>query len=593
MKQGHQIIKDLTVANWMINKWIYVLSTNSMKEAAKFFNKIDADFITVIDNGKPIGIITGKSIVQAFLDHGENMPVTEYMSRNHFQLVHADQFIIDVCKLPTSNCLVVDDEHRLIGILTSNEIQRGLVHYINELDQSFHSAEIVEVILESAYEGVAMVDRNGIIVEFNEAYSRFTGVDKKDAIGHPVQEVIENTNLHRTVKTGIAERGVIQYIQGQPMVVHRIPVWRNGELVGAIGMLIFEGVTELYQIYDRYQEKKQKMKNEKYPKKEISHQLQSDNYLEQIIGQSEELAKLKRMTRKVAQTEATVLITGDSGTGKELFAKSIHHLSDYKSGPFVCVNCGAIPEQLFESELFGYEDGSFTGAKRGGKIGKFKLADNGTLFLDEIGEMPLTMQTKLLRVIQEKEYEKVGGLIKQPLKARVVAATNRNLKVMVEKGTFREDLYYRINVIELHIPPLRKRERDIPLLISSYLLTICKKYNIQKKDITAEAIGVLMKYKWYGNIRELINTIEKLVILTEGDMIHYHHLPNYMKREEFTIDNQLSPMHQVKHQEHMRESELIKITLEQTGGNKTKTAQKLGIHRTTLYQKLKKFGIEM
>ncbi|GLO67392.1 MULTISPECIES: sigma 54-interacting transcriptional regulator [Oceanobacillus] len=593
MKQGHQIIKDLTVANWMINKWIYVLSTNSMKEAAKFFNKIDADFITVIDNGKPIGIITGKSIVQAFLDHGENMPVTEYMSRNHFQLVHADQFIIDVCKLPSSNCLVVDDEHRLIGILTSNEIQRGLVHYINELDQSFHSAEIVEVILESAYEGVAMVDRNGIIVEFNEAYSRFTGVDKKDAIGHPVQEVIENTNLHRTVKTGIAERGVIQYIQGQPMVVHRIPVWRNGELVGAIGMLIFEGVTELYQIYDRYQEKKQKMKNEKYPKKEISHQLQSDNYLEQIIGQSEELAKLKRMTRKVAQTEATVLITGDSGTGKELFVKSIHHLSDYKSGPFVCVNCGAIPEQLFESELFGYEDGSFTGAKRGGKIGKFKLADNGTLFLDEIGEMPLTMQTKLLRVIQEKEYEKVGGLTKQPLKARVVAATNRNLKVMVEKGTFREDLYYRINVIELHIPPLRKRERDIPLLISSYLLTICKKYNIQKKDITAEAMGVLMKYKWYGNIRELINTIEKLVILTEGDMIHYHHLPNYMKREEFTIDNQLSPMHQVKHQEHMRESELIKITLEQTGGNKTKTAQKLGIHRTTLYQKLKKFGIEM
>lgn len=459
------------------------------------------------------------------------------------------------------------------------------------ITQDLHTTDILEIILNSAYEGVAVVNKDGIIVEFNEAYSRFIGVDKKDAIGRPVSEVIDNTNLHQTVKTGISERGVIQYIQGQPMVVHRIPLWKEGELVGAVGMLIFEGVTELYRIYERFLEKTAqngKLNSQKL----VENTKVSTSTIEKIIGKSDALAHLKRMTRKVAKTEATVLITGESGTGKEMFAQSIHDLSHYSQGPFISVNCGAIPEHLFESELFGYEEGAFTGAKKGGKPGKFELAESGTIFLDEIGEMPQMMQTKLLRVLQEKKFERVGAVEQIQLKAKVVTATNRNLKEMVLSGTFREDLYYRINVIELTIPPLRKRPEDIPILIAHFLTDICKKYDMAEKEITDDAISSLMNYEWYGNIRELANIIEKVVILTDGNIIDSHHLPNYIKRQHFSPIPIQSPINQLKKEEDNKEKEMIIQSLEESAGNKSKAADKLGIHRTTLYKKMKKYGLQ-
>ncbi|TQR11394.1 sigma-54 interaction domain-containing protein [Psychrobacillus lasiicapitis] len=454
-----------------------------------------------------------------------------------------------------------------------------------------HTTDILEIILNSAYEGVTVVDKNGIIVEFNDAYSRFISVDKKDAIGRPVSEVIDNTNLHHTVKTGISERGVIQYIQGQPMVVHRIPLWKEGVLVGAVGMLIFEGVTELYRIYERFLEKTAqtgKINSQKL----VENTKVSNSTLDRIIGTSDAIANLKRMTRKVAKTEATVLISGESGTGKEMFAHSIHDLSHYTQGPFISVNCGAIPDHLFESELFGYEEGAFTGAKKGGKPGKLELAESGTIFLDEIGEMPQMMQTKLLRVLQEKVFERVGGIKPIQLKARVVAATNRNLKEMVQSGTFREDLYYRINVIELAIPPLRKRSEDIPILIAHFLTDICKKYEMAEKEITENAISSLMNYEWYGNIRELANIIEKVVILTDGNVIDSHHLPNYIKGQHFSSIPSLSPINQLKEEDDNKEKEIIIQAMKDSGGNKSKAADRLGIHRTTLYKKLKKHGLQ-
>ncbi|MGY3715593.1 sigma 54-interacting transcriptional regulator [Sutcliffiella cohnii] len=582
---------SLAVEKWMVSQPVAVGVNDTVKKAALKVYSLDLECVPVVGEfGNPVGILTSKILLKAMLDGADEEPILHYMSKEDFYIIRASDSIFDLHKLPYTYFFVMDEKHKLIGVLTQSEMLKGISQYLEDLNHSFHTAEIVETILDSAYEGVAVVDKNGIIVEFNKAYSRFTGVEKKDAIGRPVQEVIENTNLHQTVKTGLPERGEIQYIQGQPMVVHRIPLWRDGELVGAIGMLIFEGVTELYQIYDRFREKTQQISSGQKQTEGLPNKLPRTLSLEQIIGQSEEIMKLKRMTRKVAKTDATVMITGESGTGKEMFAKSIHDLSEYRDGPFISVNCGAIPEQLFESELFGYEEGAFTGAKKGGKPGKLELAEGGTLFLDEIGEMPLVMQTKLLRVLQEKEFERLGSIRKQPLKTRIVTATNRNLKEMVADGVFREDLYYRINVIELSIPPLRERKKDIPLLISHYLTSICTKYQIPKKEVTAAALEVLISYSWYGNIRELVNMIEKLVILTEGKTIDLHLLPNYMKKLEFT--NVLaSPIHRVREEENAKEREVIQMILEESGGNKSLAAKRLGIHRTTLYQKLKKYGL--
>lgn len=525
-------------------------------------------------------------LLQAFLIGAKEDTIFDYILKDDFYIVRANESILELYKLPYSYFLVTDDKHRLLGLLRREEIQQCLSTHIEELNQTSHTAEVLDVILDSAYEGVAVVDQEGIVIEFNEAYSRFTGVNQKDAVGRPVQEVIDNTNLHNTVKNGMPERGVIQYIQGQPMVVHRIPIWKNNQLLGAIGMLIFEGVTELYRIYDRFLEKTMQTTTISKKSEPMRESLLNNVSIEKIIGTSEQITELKRVTRKVAKTDATILITGESGTGKEMFAKSIHDLSYYNKEPFISVNCGAIPEQLFESELFGYDEGAFTGAKKGGKPGKLELADRGTIFLDEIGELPQIMQTKLLRVLQEREFERVGGVRKRQLNARVVVATNRNLLEMVNTGLFREDLYYRINVIELSIPPLRERPTDIPLLISYYLTSLCKKYQVAEKAITAEAMSVFMRYSWYGNIRELVNTIEKLVILTEAQTIDLHQIPNYIKNFDF------KGVPSTQQEIIDKEKEILKKVLKETAGNKTKAAVKLGIHRTTLYKKLKKHGMD-
>nr|WP_269757922.1 sigma 54-interacting transcriptional regulator [Thalassobacillus sp. C254] len=240
------------------------------------------------------------------------------------------------------------------------------------------SFDILHTVLDSAYEGIVIVDKQARIIHFNNAYSRITGIKKEQALGQPVTDIIDNTQLHMTLQTGQAERGKIQVISGQEMVVHRIPIWRGEEVVAAVGMLIFEGVSELHKILEMHQEKERKADkaladSQKKNKKQMVT-------LDQIIGKSKEMSETKRIARRAAKTLATVLITGESGTGKEMFAQSIHQLSPFADGPFVSVNCAAIPEHLLEAELFGYEEGAFTGARKGGKPGKFELADQGTLF---------------------------------------------------------------------------------------------------------------------------------------------------------------------------------------------------------------------
>jgi sigma-54 dependent transcriptional regulator, acetoin dehydrogenase operon transcriptional activator AcoR len=307
-----------------------------------------------------------------------------------------------------------------------------------------------------------------------------------------------------------------------------------------------------------------------------------------IIGESSLIRQSIEKAKRVAQGPSTVLILGESGTGKELFAQAIHNASDCKFGPFVSVNCGAIPRELIQSELFGYEEGSFTGAKRGGRAGKFVTANGGTLFLDEIGEMPLEMQINLLRVLEEEAVVPVGGRRAIPINVRIIAATNRSLFEEVSKGRFREDLYYRLNVISIALPPLRAREGDIDLLVNYFVKKISRKVGKNIHAVDPDVIRMFEKYNWPGNIRELANAVEYAVNIAPDEEILVKHLPTYLRKNQFEKPRPgadgimtLSAL----------EKDAIEKTLLFYSGNITKASKALGIGRNTLYEKIKKYGL--
>ena len=349
-------------------------------------------------------------------------------------------------------------------------------------------ASLLETMLAAPDELIVVVNKNGYIENISQAYGDFLGIQVQNAIGRHVTEVIENTRMDIVVKTGVPETGETQDIHGEKMIATRIPIRKNGMVIGAYGRVLVRNTRELHMLHDKLSS----IEMELNMYKRTFEKINTAKYtVDDIIGDCSIMQDLKDSVRKVAKTNSNVLIMGESGTGKELFAHSIHAGSMRRKAPFVCVNCGSIPEQLIESELFGYEEGAFTGARKGGKIGLFPAAHGGTIFLDEIGELPLPMQVRLLRVLQDREIQRVGSNVREKVNVRVVAATNRNLYQMVKKGEFRSDLYYRLNVVTLHLPLLRERKEDLPLLIRMILSKISKKENLGAIEISREAMDHL------------------------------------------------------------------------------------------------------
>lgn len=370
------------------------------------------------------------------------------------------------------------------------------------------------------------------------------------------------------------------------MIASRIPIIKNGEIIGVVGKVLFRNVKELNSLYKKISVIEKELANYKSRFKGFNTAIYS---LENIIGESDSICSAKAIVKKAAHTNSNILILGESGTGKEIFAHAIHLESNRYEGPFVKVNCAAIPSDLLESELFGYEAGAFTGARKEGKIGKFEIANEGTIFLDEIGDMPLHMQVKLLRVIQEREVEKVGGVATKKINIRIIAATNRNLEKLVSEGKFREDLYYRLNVVTIEIPPLRERGNDI-ILISNHLIKKLS-VNLDKKvkGMSKEAEQYLKTYEWKGNVRELENVLERAInIMGDSDIIDVDDLPKEITGKKASIIPK-------RLQDVLEESEknAIILALRATDGNKTKAAKILGIGRTSLYEKIEKYKIQV
>ncbi len=442
-------------------------------------------------------------------------------------------------------------------------------------------------ILEKSTEAFVMVDKEGKVLLLSNAYAEFLGVDRDWAVGRHITEVIENTRMHLVVKTGIAELNAVQNIKGQQMLANRIPIRHKGEIIGAYGRVLFQDVKEMESLLMEIQNMKSELN---LYKGEFERNLPELHSLESIVSRSAVMEEAKRKALRYAGTDTTILLLGESGTGKDLLASSIHQMSPRRDKRFLKINCSNIPESLMESELFGYIDGSFTGASRGGKIGKFKAAEGGTIFLDEIGELPLSTQAKLLRVLQEKVIEPLGSNDPQKVDVRIIAATNQDLEEMVEKKTFRLDLYYRLNVLTIHLPPLRERYGDHALLSTALLEKISQRMDRGKIDVSKQAQHFLTHYQYPGNIRELENILEHaLMNLDFGEtIIRPEHLP---ARVTGYIHNfGAVSLHQTVE---MVERESLVHALELYGGNKAKVARKLGMSRTTLYSKLKRYNIEV
>ncbi|MGD8757040.1 MAG: sigma 54-interacting transcriptional regulator [Desulfobacterales bacterium] len=450
--------------------------------------------------------------------------------------------------------------------------------------------EAYKLIFESIYNGIMVTDAEGIITHFNEPYGQFLGLDPAAQIGKHCTEVVENTRMHIVAKTGKPEINQTQRIKGQNMVVQRIPIKRDGKVIAVFGQVMFKDVKDVTKLANRLSLLESKVKH--YEEELIN--LRSTRYtFDSIVGTSLVIRELKKEALKASTNQFPVLITGDSGTGKELFAQAIHHASPRKLYPFVRINCSAIPKDLLESELFGYEKGAFTGAKTEGKPGKFEIANQGTVFLDEIGDLPLTMQPKLLRVVEEKEFERVGGTKIIRSDFRVIAATNQDLQDMLTDERFRKDLFYRLNVIPLHIPPLRDRRSDIIPLAQHFLKQMAKEANLSEISLDKDASKALKKYAWPGNVRELLNVLERALSSIDGDSIRLCDLPFYVSRTQKNLPHKNETAIDIKGVQARAEKEAILYALKETNYNKARAAKVLGIHRTLLYKKMKKYEIAL
>jgi len=448
--------------------------------------------------------------------------------------------------------------------------------------------KMADLIFDHIENGAVVTDAGGYILYFNRPYALFLGVDASRMIGKHVTEVLENSRMHIVAQTGIPEINERFTAKGRDMVVQRIPIIEDGKVVAVFGQLMFKDVDDVGRLANNLQFLESKLK---LYEKELSS-LRSTRYnFDSIRGTSPQIQALKTEALKAAATDLPVLIIGESGTGKELFAQAIHQTSSRRRNPSIHINCAAIPKELFEAELFGYAKGAFTGASTAGKPGKLELAHGGTLFLDEIGELPLELQPKLLRVLEDKLFERVGSnkMIKSDF--RLIAATNRDLEGMVKQQLFRRDLFYRLNVISLDIPPLRERREDIIPLAWHLLSKIAENYPGAQYQLTPAAEKVLASYHWPGNIRELLNVLERTAYTLEENLIDACDLPFYLNRPS-TSSPQTSQWN-LTEVVAQAEREALRKALELTGNHKAKAAKLLGIHRTVLYKKMAKYQIPL
>ena len=476
-----------------------------------------------------------------------------------------------------------------INILASQVIKGGSV-----VDESKNEIfiEILNGILENPYIGIILVDTEGNINKVNKTYLEILGLQEADVMNKHVLEITPHSRLPEVLRTKEVHLADHWPVNNHDTIVFRMPLYKDGKLIGAMGQSLVLDAAGVRILSKKLKE----LEGELAVYKDVVSSIYSSKYcFDSIVGEDINLRNVKSIALRAANTGSTILITGESGTGKELFANAIHQASPRSEEAFIRVNCAALPDSLLESELFGYDEGAFTGARKGGKPGKFELANRGTIFLDEIGDMPMAMQSKLLVVLQEREVERVGGTKPIKVDVQVIAATNRNLVEAIKKGKFREDLYYRLNVVSLHVPALRKRPADIALLVKYLLPKLNQRMHSQVDNVSSEAMQLLCSYDWPGNVRELENLLERainLADLNQENWLTSEHFPSLSRLVALPANNSPGADNLGEAVEKV-ELETIQRILQQTNNNKAKTAKILGLNKSVLYRKLKKYNLSL
>ena len=440
--------------------------------------------------------------------------------------------------------------------------------------------EAFKHILDRVYSGIIFCDKDSRILFMNRFYASLLKADPEEAVGKHIKTYFPSSRLPVVLETGQAELGKKCSLRTNlALLVNRVPIEQDGETVGVVLQTTFRDFTEINDVMTRLNLLEKEVS---YYKEGLDSILSATYSFESIVGGNKRLVEAKKTAEKYARTDSPVLILGATGTGKELFAHAVHRASGRKNRPFVCVNCAAIPRELLESELFGYAPGAFTGAKKGGKAGKIEMAHGGTLFLDEIGDLPLNAQAKLLRVLESRKIERVGGIKAMEVDFRLVAATNKDLREMIHRNEFREDVFYRLNTLTVEIPSLSERTDDIPALIRSFL----KASGNGHIEVSDSVIEMLEGYFWPGNVRELKNVVMRAVSLIEGRTFEVEHLPMEIVRFQSDCpDPSSSHIGPLSTELKRYEKRVLSQALRLNNGNMSKTARLLGISRSTLYEK--------
>ena len=438
--------------------------------------------------------------------------------------------------------------------------------------------------------GAIIVDRQARIVWMNDHYPKRLGVaDPAAAIGQPVENILPNSMMREVVETGRPIMLDIMDFDKESFVVMRLPLRdTSGTVIGAIGLVLLDDAMGLAPLVSRFNHLKRECADSQ---RRLAEARRAKYTLSSIIGTSAVFVALKQQARRAARTRAPVLIQGETGTGKELLAQAIHNASLRADKAFVAVNIAAVPEALLESEFFGTVPGAYTGAERKGRDGKFKLADGGTLFLDEIGEMSSALQAKLLRVLQEGEFEALGSNTLIPVDVRIVAATSRDLRAELDAGRFRADLYYRLNVVNLSMPPLRERLGDLPLLCEHMMERLCRKLGLPLREMSPEALQRLYEHDWPGNIRELQNVLERALMMSDVDVLAQSDIDAVLPTVKLAPAAVPPCGRSLAEAIAEAEKAAIRRTMAACGGNKTRVAAELGISRASLYEKMALLGL--